>query len=97
MRTNTRIKLCAVLLAGNAAETEVTAVPSTAFACIPVITVGGGLMVMLSALTPLCDPVSVACTVKVLVPAAPGKPEITPVSGARLNPPGNAPETTDHA
>ena len=52
---------------------------------------------MLSACVAVCDVASVTLTVKLLVPASVGVPEITPVVAANVRPEGSDPEARDHA
>jgi hypothetical protein len=60
-----------------------------------VIPKAGGLMVKDNAAVAEADALSVTCTVKVLVPAAPDVPDMVPPA-ARLNPAGSAPLATAH-
>jgi hypothetical protein len=60
-----------------------------------VIPKAGGLMVKDKAAIAETDALSVTRTVKLLVPAAPGVPDMVPCA-ARLNPAGSAPLATDH-
>ena len=60
-----------------------------------VIRKAGGLMVKDNAAVAEADALSVTCTVKGLVPAAPGVPDMVPPA-ARLNPAGSAPLATAH-
>src|SRR5579871_613942 len=95
MRTNARIRLPAVVLAGNATASEPTADPCVAFSCTSPIPPPAAAMVMLSALVAVDALASCACTVKLVVPAPVGVPEITPVLGARTRPAGSAPTEID--
>ena len=54
----------------------------------------GGLMVIDSGLDPVCEPLSVTWTVKLLALAAAGVPLITPATD-NVKPAGNAPDATD--
>ena len=72
--------------------------------CVPaaneVVVIEGGVdatTVRVSGCVAVCDLASVICTVKLVVPAPVGVPEITPVLGASVSPAGSAPETMDHA
>ena len=85
----------AALLPGNAAASEATEVPCTAFDCDSAIPPAPEFTMMLSACVAVCALLSVAFTVKLLVPAAVGVPEITPVLAASDMPVGSVPETTD--
>jgi hypothetical protein len=60
-----------------------------------VVTLGGGITVRLNGVLAVTEFESVTCRVKLLVPAAVGVPEITPVAGARDKPTGKVPEMTD--
>ena len=60
-----------------------------------VIPKAGGLMVKDNAVVAEADALSVTRTVKLLVPAALGVPEMVPAA-ARLNPVGNVPLATAH-
>jgi hypothetical protein len=54
------------------------------------------LVVMLSVFVATRELASITCTVKVLVPAPVGVPEITPVLEAKVNPAGKLPAVMDH-
>ena len=56
---------------------------------------GGGTTVMLSAFVADSELASVTCTVKLIVPATVGVPEIMPVLGASERPAGREPTETD--
>ena len=56
-----------------------------------VITSGGTLIVILKPLVALPDAASVARTVKLKVPAAPGVPLMAPLEAFSASPPGNDP------
>jgi hypothetical protein len=60
---------------------------------VVVIPKAGGLMVKDNAAVTETDALSVTRTMKLLVPAVPGVPEMVP-PGARLNPAGSAPLAT---
>ena len=60
-----------------------------------VIPKAGGLMVIDKPAVAVADALSVTRTVKLLVPAAPGVPDMVPPA-ARLNPAGNVPLATVH-
>jgi hypothetical protein len=62
-----------------------------------VVTLGKGLTVMPRALVFVAPLSSVTWTVKLLVPAVVGVPEITPVAGLRLSPAGRLPTVIAHA
>ncbi len=62
--------------------------------------IGAGSTVRLKTLFAVCGagaPESVARMVKLLVPAAAGVPEITPVAEESASPAGKLPENSDHA
>ena len=63
---------------------------------VVVVTLGGGAIVMLKAWVELWELASVTCTVKLLVPATVGVPEIAPVPLFKLNPLGSEPTGIDH-
>src|SRR5690242_16021441 len=87
MRTNAMIKSPLELAAGNATDMDPNPDPWREFACTnPMPPPPDALIVILSALVPVRELASVTCTVKLLVPAAVGVPEITPVAAARESP-----------
>src|SRR5271166_531481 len=100
MRTNAMIRFPAVLLAENAADTELTPDPCAELDCSSAMLVPPppplALIVMLSAALPVRELASVTCTVKLLLPVPVGVPEIIPVLGASVNPAGKLPEMIDH-
>ena len=66
-----------------------------AFGKVVVVIVGGTSTVMLSACVAVSPFISWACTVKMLVPAPVGVPEITPVLALRASPTGRLPTVVD--
>ena len=97
-RTNTTIRFPAVLLPGNAWDTEETLVPCTAADCTSAIPPPlPDAIVMLKACVAVWDLASLTCTVKLLVPTTVGVPEITPVLLFKFSPLGSVPIVIDHA
>src|SRR5580693_4591017 len=100
MRTKTMIRFPAVLLAGNAADTELTADPCAALDCTSAMLAPPppplALIIKLNALSAVNELASLTCTVKLLAPVPVGVPEIIPVLGASVSPAGKVPESIDH-
>src|SRR6266849_5242030 len=97
MRTKAMIRFPAVLFDPKGTESDVTPVPSAAFDWTKAIPPPTPLMiVMLNAFVAVCELASLTCTLKLLVPATVGVPEMTPVLAASVRPAGRLPDAMDH-
>ena len=105
IRTNATIRLPAVLADGKATLSDATPVPWAAldWTCViapPPPPEGPGLTVMLNDWVEVCPRLSLSCSVKLLVPAVVGVPEMSPIDGEVAElvtevPAGRLPETMD--